>query len=130
MIKVCDQKLFCYLSTKTYIVGTQKNSHNVTALLNTQNICLTHCILKALPENNFPELEIFDKLICTIQKNGHFGKTKVTLNYLLSEINILIRSSFGNLKLHLKMLLKLSCLSMSVNMLWVLKRTIPMRRFF
>ena len=28
-----------YFSTKTYVVGTQKNRHNVTALLSTKNMC-------------------------------------------------------------------------------------------
>ena len=31
---------FSYFSTKTYIVGTQKNRLNETVLLNTQNTCL------------------------------------------------------------------------------------------
>ena len=30
---------FLYLSTKTYVVGTQKNRLNETVLLSTQNIC-------------------------------------------------------------------------------------------
>ena len=33
------QKLFSYFSTKTYVVGTQKNRLNETILLSTQNIC-------------------------------------------------------------------------------------------
>ena len=31
---------FSYFSTKTYVVGTQKNSLNETVLLSTQNTCL------------------------------------------------------------------------------------------
>ena len=31
---------FSYFSTKTYVVGTQKNRLNETVLLSTQNICL------------------------------------------------------------------------------------------
>ena len=31
---------FSYFSTKTYVVGTQKNHLNETVLLSTQNICL------------------------------------------------------------------------------------------
>ena len=31
---------FSYFSTKTYVVGTQKNRDNETVLLSTQNICL------------------------------------------------------------------------------------------
>ena len=33
-------KISSYFSTKTYVVGTQKNCLNETVLLNTQNICL------------------------------------------------------------------------------------------
>ena len=31
-----------YFSTKTYVVGTQKNRLNETVLLRTQNICLNY----------------------------------------------------------------------------------------
>ena len=31
---------FSYFSTKTYVVGTQKNRLNETVLLSTQNTCL------------------------------------------------------------------------------------------
>ena len=34
------QIYFSYFSTKTYVVGTQKNRLNETFLLGTQNICL------------------------------------------------------------------------------------------
>ena len=30
---------FCYFSTKTYVVATQKNHDNEMVLLNTQNVC-------------------------------------------------------------------------------------------
>ena len=33
------KKLFPYISTKTYVVGTQKNRLSETVLLSTQNIC-------------------------------------------------------------------------------------------
>ena len=33
------EKQFSYFSTKTYVVGTQKNYLNETFLLSTQNIC-------------------------------------------------------------------------------------------
>ena len=33
------KKQFSYFSTKTYVVGTQKNCLDVTVLLSTQNIC-------------------------------------------------------------------------------------------
>ena len=33
------KKYFSYFSTKTYVVGTQKNRLNETVLLSTQNIC-------------------------------------------------------------------------------------------
>ena len=33
------KKFFFYFSTKTYVVGTQKNRLNETVLLSTQNIC-------------------------------------------------------------------------------------------
>ena len=39
-IKVCNRKLFSYFSTKTYVVGTQKNPLNETVLLSTKNKCL------------------------------------------------------------------------------------------
>ena len=38
--QVCvTEKYFSYFSTKTYVVGTQKNRLNETVLLNIQNIC-------------------------------------------------------------------------------------------
>ena len=40
LVKSAYQKqYFSYFSTKTYVVGTQKNRLNETVLLNTQNIC-------------------------------------------------------------------------------------------
>ena len=33
------ENYFSYFSTKTYVVGTQKNRLNETVHLNTQNIC-------------------------------------------------------------------------------------------
>ena len=39
-IRVRTGKLFSYFSTKTYVVGTQKNRLNETVLLSTQNTCL------------------------------------------------------------------------------------------
>ena len=38
-LRVGNRKIFPYFSTKTYVVGTQKNSLNATVLLSTQNIC-------------------------------------------------------------------------------------------
>ena len=39
-VKSINEKIcFSYFSTKTYVVGTQKNRLNETVLLNTQNIC-------------------------------------------------------------------------------------------
>ena len=40
-IRVRTGKLFSYFSTKTYVVGTQKNRLNETVLLSTQNTCLS-----------------------------------------------------------------------------------------
>ena len=34
-----QQNKFSYFSAKTYVVGTQKNRLNETALLSTQNVC-------------------------------------------------------------------------------------------
>ena len=39
-LRVCIKKYFPYYSTKTYVVGTQKNRLNETVLLSTQNIKL------------------------------------------------------------------------------------------
>ena len=39
-IRVCIEKYFLYFSSKTYVVGTQKNRLNETVLLITQNTCL------------------------------------------------------------------------------------------
>ena len=40
LVKGAYQKnIFFYFSTKTYVVGTQKNRLNETVLLSTQNIC-------------------------------------------------------------------------------------------
>ena len=36
---VYQKKIFCQFSTKTYVVGTQKNRLNEAVLLGTQNIC-------------------------------------------------------------------------------------------
>ena len=39
-LRVYNQNLiFSYFSTKTHVVGTQKNRLNETVLLSTQNIC-------------------------------------------------------------------------------------------
>ena len=38
-IRVCIGKLFSLSSSKTYVVGTQKNRLNETVLLSTQNTC-------------------------------------------------------------------------------------------
>ena len=38
-LRVCTRKIIFYFSTKTYVVGTQKNRLNETILLSTQNIC-------------------------------------------------------------------------------------------
>ena len=38
-IRVHNKKLFSYFSTKTYVVGTQKNRLDETVLLSTQNTC-------------------------------------------------------------------------------------------
>ena len=38
-LRVCNEDLISYFSTKTYVVGTQKNCLNETILLSTQNIC-------------------------------------------------------------------------------------------
>ena len=37
---------FSYFSTKTYVVGTQKNRLNEMVLLSTQNICLDDWVRK------------------------------------------------------------------------------------
>ena len=39
LVKSAYPKLFSYFSTKTYVVGTQKNRLNETVLLSTKNIC-------------------------------------------------------------------------------------------
>ena len=38
-IRGCDQKYFSYISTETYVVGTQKNRLSEMVLLSTLNIC-------------------------------------------------------------------------------------------
>ena len=38
LVRVCSKKYFSYFSTKTYVVGTQKNRLNETVLLSTHNI--------------------------------------------------------------------------------------------
>ena len=40
LLRVLNDDLFSYFSTKTYVVGTQKNRLNETVLLSTLNICL------------------------------------------------------------------------------------------
>ena len=37
-IRVCSLEVF-FFSTKTYVVGTQKNHFNETVLLSAQNVC-------------------------------------------------------------------------------------------
>ena len=39
-IRVCNRNLFLFFSTKTYVVGTQKNSLDEMFFLSTHNICL------------------------------------------------------------------------------------------
>ena len=38
LVRVCDEKIIFYFSTKTYVEGTQKNHLNETVLLSTQNM--------------------------------------------------------------------------------------------
>ena len=45
-IRVCIGKLFSLFSSKTYVVGTQKNRLNETVLLSTQNTCLNWLVRK------------------------------------------------------------------------------------
>ena len=40
-IRIHTKSVFSYFSTKTYVMGTQKNCHIETGLLSTQNTCLT-----------------------------------------------------------------------------------------
>ena len=42
------ESYFSYFSTKTYVVGTQKNRLNKTVLLSTQNICLDYWVKKTI----------------------------------------------------------------------------------
>ena len=46
LVKSAYQKIFSYFSTKTYVVGTQKNLLDETVLLSTQNICLNWSVRK------------------------------------------------------------------------------------
>ena len=39
LVKSANEKIFFFISTKTYVVGTQKNRLDETVLLSTQNIC-------------------------------------------------------------------------------------------
>ena len=39
LLRVGNIKIFFYFSTKTYVVGTQKNHLDETVLLSTQNLC-------------------------------------------------------------------------------------------
>ena len=43
---VLVENYFSYFSTKTYVVGPQKNRHNETVLLSTQNTCLNGWVRK------------------------------------------------------------------------------------
>ena len=45
-IRMHNENYFPYFSTKTYVVGTQKNRLNETVLLSTQNICLNWWVRK------------------------------------------------------------------------------------
>ena len=45
-IRVRNWKLFSYFSTKTYVVGAQRNRLNDLLLLSTQNLCLNWVIRK------------------------------------------------------------------------------------
>ena len=47
-IRVRIGKLFLYFSSKTYVVGTQKNRLNERVLLSTQNTCLNWWVRKQL----------------------------------------------------------------------------------
>ena len=50
-MSVCDCKLFSYFSTKTYLVGTQKNHLNETVPLSTQKHTFT--LIDKGNNNNF-----------------------------------------------------------------------------
>ena len=45
-IRVLLENCFLYFSSKTYVVGTQKNRLNETVLLSTQNTCLNCWVRK------------------------------------------------------------------------------------
>ena len=47
-LRVWFEIYFLYFSSKTYVVGTQKNSLNQTVLLSTQNTCLNWWVRKYL----------------------------------------------------------------------------------
>ena len=49
--KTLMHNFFCYFSTETYVVGTQKNRLNGTVLFSTQNII--HCMLKLMGKKIF-----------------------------------------------------------------------------
>ena len=46
--KECVTDFFFYFSTKTYVLGTQKNRLNETVLLSVHNICLNLWVRKYL----------------------------------------------------------------------------------
>ena len=48
LVESAYQKNNSYFSTKTYVVGTQKNRLNETVLLSTQNICYKLWVRKYL----------------------------------------------------------------------------------
>ena len=47
-IRLVTKKIFSYFSTKTYVVGTQKNLLIEAVILSTQNICLKSWVRKYL----------------------------------------------------------------------------------
>ena len=58
-IRVCNQKIIRFFSTKTYVEGTQKNRLDETILLSTQNMCLK---LENFTHKRFAYLELCDQL--------------------------------------------------------------------
>ena len=73
----CVKKiLFSYFSTKTYVVGTQKNCLNETVLLSTNNICLNWWVRKYL--QFYGEIFVYLNLWLTISGIQKRGYLKIT----------------------------------------------------
>ena len=119
------ENYFLHFSPKAYVVGTQKNHLNETVLLSTQNICLKIWVRKYL--------QFYAEKFC-------LSKPMYTVNLCAFVVTRLQNQVFSRQCPHASLYSGLQIrecnwktiffISHPKHIVWVLKRTVSMRRFF